>query len=87
MSARGVDDQPLLEQRALGDVRRVGVDLGGDHQPAAADGDDAGSSRRPSSRRSPRSRTRAQERLVVDHVERGVRRGRAATGPPAKVEP
>ena len=31
----------LLEQGALGDVGRVGVDLGGDHQPAAAGGDDA----------------------------------------------
>ena len=29
--------QRLLDQRAARDLRRVGVDLGGDHQPAAAD--------------------------------------------------
>ena len=78
----------LLEQRALGDVRRLGVDLGGDHQPAAAGGDDARAARAGrSSSRSPRSRTRGQERLVVDDVQHGVRRDATRPGPPAKVEP
>ena len=35
--AGGVDDEPLLEQRAAREVGRVGVDLGGQHQPAPAD--------------------------------------------------